>query len=435
EGSVDWLCWPRFDSDACFAALLGDPSHGRWRLAPRDPAVRITRRYLEDTLILETRFETHTGVVTVLDFMPPRDEASDLIRVATCERGEVDMHMELVLRFGYGALVPWITHIEPHAWRAVAGPDMTILRTAASVRGEDLKSVADFKLRAGERMSFALTYTQSHLPLPAPVDPEQELRETIEFWRTWAAASRRTARWPSAVARSLLTLRALIYRPTGGIIAAPTTSLPEKIGGERNWDYRYCWLRDATLTLLALMNGGHREEAAAWRDWLVRAVAGSPQQMQIMYGVAGERRLTELELPWLPGYCNSSPVRIGNQAHVQLQLDVYGELMDALHQARELGLPQSDSGWALECALLEHLAEIWEQPDYGVWEMRGPSQHFTHSKIMAWVAFDRAIKDAERREWPGPLEQWRAIRERIHRQVCERGYDARLGSFVQAYGS
>ena len=434
-GSIDWLCWPRFDSDACFAALLGDSSHGRWLLAARDPEARITRRYVEDTLILETRFETHTGVARVLDFMPPRGAAPDVVRLVIGERGETLMHTELVLRFGYGASVPWVTHVGDATWRAVAGPDMTILRTRAPVRGEDLRTVAQFTIRAGERLPFVLTYGPSHLEPPPPIDVEEALRETEEFWRSWVAKGCASGRWSAAVKRSLITLRALIYRPTGGIIAAPTTSLPEHIGGPRNWDYRYCWLRDATFTLLAFMNAGYYEEATAWRDWLVRAIAGSPRQMQIMYGLAGERRLSEWELPWLPGYEDSGPVRVGNDASTQLQLDVFGEVMDAMHQARAAGLAPTEPVWDVQRELLAHLTEAWRLPDYGIWEVRGPPRHFTYSKIMAWVAFDRAIKDAESFRLRGPLDEWRTQRELIHREVCERGYNAQLNSFVQSYDS
>jgi GH15 family glucan-1,4-alpha-glucosidase len=434
-GSIDWLCWPRFDSDACFAALLDDPSHGRWLLAPQDANARTRRRYLDDTLILETRFETDDGAALVLDFMPPRGEASHLIRLVIGERGEVAMHTELVLRFGYGASVPWVTRIEEGTWRAVAGPDMTILRTPAPMRGKNLKTVADFVVRSGERVPFVLTYQRSHLPAPAPPDVDAELRATEAFWREWVAKGRKIGRWSALVTRSLITLRALIYAPTGGIIAAPTTSLPERIGSKRNWDYRYCWLRDATFTLLALMNAGYYDEARAWRDWLLRAIAGSPEQLQIMYGLAGERRLTEWELTWLTGYEDSRPVRIGNAAHAQLQLDVYGEVMDALHQARAAGLAPTEAAWALQRKLLEHLSTTWEQPDYGIWEVRGPPRHFTHSKIMAWVAFDRAIKDAERYVLKCPIDRWRATCARIHRQVCEHGYDAQRNCFVQSYGA
>jgi GH15 family glucan-1,4-alpha-glucosidase len=434
-GSIDWLCWPRFDSDACFAALLGDRSNGRWLLAARGNDARISRRYLADTLILETRFETATGAARVLDFMPPRDSASDLVRLVIGERGEVDMHTELILRFGYGTSIPWITRLEEAGWRAIAGPDMAVLRTPVRMRGEGLTSVADFVVRAGERIPFVLTYERSHLEVPPPIDVDAALAQTEDFWREWVRAGRSVTRWSEAVTRSLITLRALIHRPTGGMVAAPTTSLPEHIGGERNWDYRYCWLRDATLTLLALMDAGYYDEATAWRDWLVRACAGSPRQLQIMYGVAGERRLTEIELRWLPGYEDSRPVRIGNAAYEQLQIDVFGELMDAMHQARAGGLHPTEPSWAMQRELLTHLASVWRQPDHGIWEMRGPPRHFTYSKIMAWTAFDRAIKDAERFDLQGPLDEWREARREIHAEVCARGFDAGRGCFVQAYDS
>jgi len=435
DGSIDWLCWPRFDSDACFAALLGDAEHGRWLLAAEDEQAKVTRRYRGDTLILETRFETESGAAVVIDFMPPRGKASDVIRIVVGERGEVRMHTELVIRFGYGASIPWVTRAAPDTWQAVAGPDMTLLHTTAPMHGENLKSVASFTVRAGESVPFALTYCASHLP-PAPApDIQHALADTEQFWHEWVSKCRRPGRWSPHVIRSLITLRALIYAPTGGIVAAPTTSLPEQLGGNRNWDYRYCWLRDATLTLLAFMNAGYYQEAEAWRQWLLRAVAGSPQQLQIMYGVAGERRLMEWKVPWLPGYEGAAPVRIGNEAHAQLQLDVFGEVMDALHQARQGGLAMLEAGWSVQCELLAHLESAWERPDYGIWEVRGPPQHFTHSKIMAWVAFDRAIKDAERYRLDGPIERWRELRERIHAQVCERGYDAERNCFVQSYGS
>lgn len=435
DGSIDWLCWPRFDSDACFAALLGDETHGRWLIAPSQPVTKQTRRYRGDTLILETRFETETGAVLVVDFMPPREDGSDLIRLVIGERGEVDMHTELVLRFGYGHTVPWVTHVAQDTWRAVAGPDMVMLRTRAPMHGENLKSVADFKVRAGETVSFTLVYAASHLQHVQFADPLQALDETERFWTEWIAKASRPQQWSAAITRSLITLRALIYRPTGGIVAAPTTSLPEQLGGNRNWDYRFCWLRDATLTLLALMDAGYYDEARAWRDWLLRAVAGSPNQMQIMYGVAGERRLIEWEASWLPGYEGAQPVRIGNAAHAQLQLDVFGEVMDALHQARVGGLAPNTATWALQTKLLEFLERVWEQPDYGIWEVRSAPQHFTYSKMMVWVAFDRAIKDAEAYGFTCPLPRWKALRARIHAQICERGYDPERNTFVQAYGS
>ena len=435
DGSIDWLCWPRFDSDACFAALLGTPEHGRWLVTPCAVDVKVTRRYREDTLILETRFETEEGCVCVIDFMPPRDLSSDLVRIVVGERGQVAMRTELVIRFGYGNTVPWVTHIADDTWRAIAGPDMLMLRTPAPMRGENLKSVADFVVKEGECVPFVLRYGPSHLPDVEFNDARQALASTERFWREWVQKGQRPERWCKAVTRSLITLRALIYAPTGGIIAAPTTSLPECIGGKRNWDYRFCWLRDATLALLALMDAGYYDEAVAWREWLLRAIAGSPGQMQIMYGVAGERRLSEWEVSWLPGYEGSAPVRIGNAAHCQLQLDVYGEVMDVLHQAREGGIAQSETAWALQRELLEHLEEIWERPDCGLWEVRSEPQHFTHSKIMAWVAFDRGIRDAEAYGFKCALERWKKIRARIHAEVCEHGYDAKRNTFVQAYGS
>ena len=435
NGSIDWLCWPRFDSDACFAALLGTADNGRWLLAATETA-RVTRRYRPNTLILETRFETASGSAVIIDFMPPRDEgAAGLVRIVVGERGEVRMRTELVLRFGYGANVPWMTRVAPGTWHAVAGPDMVTFATGVNLRGEDSRSVADFVVRAGERATFVLRYTRSHLPPPAPLDIDQALQATQKFWSDWIGRCNVGGRWSEVVRRSLITLRALVYQPTGGIVAAATTSLPERIGGERNWDYRFCWLRDATLTLLAFMDAGFVEEAKAWRDWLVRAVAGDPHQMQIMYGLAGERRLSEWEVPWLSGYENSRPVRIGNAAHSQLQLDVYGELMDALHQAREAGLEALERGWAIQRELVECLEDLWREPDYGIWEIRGPAQHFTHSKVMCWVAFDRAIKDAEHYGFACPLERWREVRARIHAEVCARGFDATRNCFVQAYGS
>lgn len=438
DGSIDWLCWPRFDSDACFAALLGGPEHGRWLIAAAQPGARSSRSYLDGTLILETRIESESGAVRVIDFMPPRGgEVSDLIRLVVGERGQMQMRTELVIRFGYGFAVPWVTRAADDTWHAVAGPDMVTLRTTAPMRGENLKSVAEFVVHAGESVAFTLSYARSYLDCAArvPLAVEAALAATERYWREWIAQARGIERLTPAVARSLITLRALIHRPTGGIIAAPTTSLPEQFGGTRNWDYRYCWLRDATFTLLAFMNAGYYDEAKAWRDWLMRAIAGAAQQLQIMYGVAGERRLTEWEVPWLPGYEGAQPVRIGNGASMQLQLDVFGEVMDAFHQARKGGLEPLPSAWGLQRQLLAHLASVWERPDYGIWEVRGPPRHFTYSKIMAWVAFDRAIKDAERYHLDGPISQWRSLREQIHRQVCERGYDAQRGCFVQSYGS
>jgi len=435
DGSIDWLCWPRFDSDACFAALLGTPEHGRWVIAPTDPNAKVTRRYRKDTLILETRFETTDGAVTLIDFMPVRDEHSNLVRIIVGERGEMRMRGELVIRFGYGAVVPWVSRTEDRALRAISGPDMLLMHAPLELRGEDLKTVAEATVTAGQKIPTVMTYSPSHLPAPTPVDPWEALARTERYWTEWATKCRHVGPARDVVVRSLITLKALTFAPTGGIVAAPTTSLPEQLGGVRNWDYRYCWLRDATLTLLALMNAGYYDEAQAWRDWLVRAAAGSPEQTQIMYGIAGERRLTEWEVPWLPGYENSRPVRIGNAAHGQLQLDVYGEVMDALHQGRRGGLAASESGWALQLALLAHLEKIWREPDQGIWEVRGPPCHFTYSKVMAWVAFDRMIKSAETFDLPGPIDHWKAVREEICDDVIAHGFDRELGSFVQSYGS
>lgn len=434
DGSVDWLCWPRFDSDACFAALLGEPKHGRWRIAPNGPA-RVTRQYRNDTLILETRFDTAEGAVTLADFMPPRSDESDLVRLLIGERGRVPMSLELILRFGYGAIVPWVSRTEDGTWRAIAGPDMVTLRTPVNLVGENFTTTANFIVAEGQTIPFVLGYSPSTRPVPPVLDAKAALQETESFWRDWAKTCRPAGEWSEAVMRSLITLKALTYAPTGGIVAAPTTSLPEMIGGPRNWDYRFCWVRDAKLTLTALTNAGYVSEAQAWREWLLRAVAGSPEQLQIMYGIAGERRLTEWETPWLPGYENSQPVRIGNAAHEQLQLDVFGELLSTFHHGRTCGLAATSSGWALEVAVLDHLAKIWKQPDQGIWEMRGDPQHFTYSKAMAWLAFDRAILSAETFGLEGPIDRWRSLRAEIHDDVCTRGFDPELGSFVQAYGS
>src|SRR5690242_6794618 len=388
DGSVDWLCWPRFDSDACFAALLGTRDHGRWLIAPSEEAPRISRRYRPDTLILETLFETSEGAVTLMDFMPIRSRAPTLMRLVVGERGRVQMHTELIVRFGYGGIVPWVTRTEDGALRAVAGPDMVVLRTPVHVHGENLTTVGDFVVGEGDHIPFVLSYAASHQPLPEAFNAQVACEATETFWREWVKKGRVAGQWRDAVTRSLITLKALTYAPTGGIVAAPTTSLPERIGGLRNWDYRYCWLRDATLTLLALMNAGYFEEAQAWRDWLTRAVAGRPEQMQIMYGIAGERRLLEWQVKWLPGFEGSTPVRVGNAAHAQAQHDVLGEVMDALHQARRGGLASTDSGWDVQRALLDHLEKVWSEPDEGIWEVRDGRRHFTYSKVMSWVAFD-----------------------------------------------
>ena len=435
NGSIDWLCWPRFDSDACFAALLGTPENGRWQIAPVDTPHTVSRRYRRDTLILETRFETDTGSVLLIDFMPLRGSNSDLVRIVVGERGTVKIRSELVMRFGYGRAVPWVSRPDKHTLRAISGPDMVVLNTSVPVHGEDLKTIGEVTVAAGERIHFVLTYGPSHAPAPESVDPELALEETETFWTEWIRQGTNYGEWPDAVRRSLVTLKALTYSPTGGIVAAPTTSLPEHLGGVRNWDYRFCWLRDATLTLLALMNSGFFGEAKAWRDWLVRAAAGSPEQTQILYGVAGERRITEWEVKWLPGYEGSKPVRIGNAAHDQLQIDIYGEVMDALHQARRGGLVATESAWALQRALINHLENIWREPDEGIWEVRSGRMHFTFSKVMAWVAFDRGIKGIEEFGLEGPVDRWRAERERIHEDVCANGFDRDIGSFVQTYGS
>jgi GH15 family glucan-1,4-alpha-glucosidase len=435
NGSIDWLCWPRFDSGACFAALLGGPEHGRWRIAPADDVLHTERRYRGDSLILETTFVTASGRATVIDFMPPVGPQSELVRTVVGVRGEVAMHVELVLRFGYGALVPWVTHHGANGLRAIAGPDMVVLNADVPLHGENLTSVADFTIREGESKSFTLSWRPSHKPVPDPVDAGAALRETEEFWRDWSSKCRYDGEFREPVLRSLLTLKALTYGPTGGIVAAPTTSLPEEIGGVRNWDYRLCWLRDATLTLVALMDAGYYDEARAWRDWLLRAAAGSPDQMQIMYGLGGERRLHEWEVEWLPGYEQSRPVRIGNAAHGQLQIDVFGEVIDALHQARKGNMPESEDAWHLEVALLKQLESVCRLPDHGIWEVRGDPQHFTHSKVMAWVALDRAIKSAELCRLDGPLAHWKRLRAGLHEEICSHAFDATVGSFMQAYGS
>ena len=434
QGSIDWLCWPRFDSGACFAALLGTDGNGRWLIAPAGGIVRTTRRYLPDTLVLETRMATADGAVLLLDFMPPRGLNSDIVRLVRGLSGRVRMHTELVLRFDYGRTVPWVNHLDDGTFRAVAGPDMVLLHTPVRLHGRRLTSVAEFDVDEGQTVPFVLTHGPSHLPPPDAIDADTSLTHTLEFWNEWAGRIPR-GEWDDAVVRSLVTLKALTYAPTGGIVAAPTTSLPEQLGGTRNWDYRFCWLRDATLTLLALMNAGYYDEARAWRDWLMRAAAGAPAQVQIMYGLAGERRLDETLLPWLPGYEASPPVRIGNAAHDQLQLDVFGEVMDALHQARRGGLTPREADWEFQRELLAHVESVWTQPDEGLWEVRGGRRHFTHSKVMAWLAVDRGIRGAEAFGLAGPLDEWRALRRRIHEDVCRHGFDPALGSFVQSYGS
>jgi len=434
EGSIDWLCCPRFDSEACFAALLGSREHGRWLITTRAQP-RVTRRYRTNSLVLETCLETDEGQVTLVDFMPLNTPHPTIVRLVIGVRGTVAMNTELILRFGYGAIVPWVTRLEDGALRVIAGPDMMILRTPVHLHGQDLTTVGEFTVNKGDTIPFMLSYLRSHRPLQAPFDPTTALHDTEMFWRDWSAKCRSAGPWSEAVVRSMITLKALTYAPTGGMVAAPTTSLPEQLGGERNWDYRFCWLRDATLVLLGAMNAGFYEEAQAWREWLLRAVAGSPHQLQIMYGIAGERRLTEWIAPWLPGYENSAPVRIGNAAYSQRQLDVFGEIMDVHHQARRGGLSGNESGWQAQLAFLDHLTQIWKEPDRGIWEVRGAPRHFTHSKIMAWVAFDRAVKSAETFGLEGPVASWRKQREEIFDEVCANGFDPDLGSFVQSFGS
>ncbi len=433
DGSIDWLCLPRFDSDALFAKLLGDQHNGFWRICPTHAAKSTSRRYRPDTLILETVFETASGRATLIDFMLPRGPSSDLIRVVQCDEGEVSMRMDLVMRFGYGATTPWVTRLRDGGVKAVAGPDMVVLRTPASLRGENFKTVAHFTLTKGKTMPFVLSYGSSHLPMPAPVEPLDALDKCEKFWRDWTARTRCDGRHGEAIKRSLITLKALTYLPSGGIVAAPTTSLPEQFGGERNWDYRFCWLRDATLTLLAMMNAGLYDEAAAWRDWLQRAVAGAPDDMQIMYGLMGERRLSEWTVDWLPGYADSKPVRIGNAAHQQFQLDVYGELMDAFEQSRKGGLSATAEGWELQRALANHVAKVWDTPDQGLWETRGPPRHFVYSKVMAWVVFDRAVKAIRLHGLKGPAEEWEKVCDRIHDEVSDKGFDKTRNTFRAAY--
>jgi GH15 family glucan-1,4-alpha-glucosidase len=438
DGSVDWLCLPRFDSAACFAALLGTEQHGRWLIAPAGAEAgqaAPSRRYAGETLILETDWQTPDGAVRVTDFMPPRDDDPPvLIRVVAGLRGTVAMRMELRLRFGYGTVVPWIYQVDGGI-RAIAGPDSIWLRTPLELTARDRVHEAAFQVSEGQRVPFALTYQPSHLTAPPAADSRECLNETQKFWEHWAARCTYQGKYRDAVVRSLITLKALTYQPTGGIVAAATTSLPEDIGGVRNWDYRYCWLRDATITLEALLRTGYTEEARAWRMWLSRAIAGDPADVQIMYGVAGERRLAEWEASWLPGYENSAPVRIGNAAAGQLQLDVYGEVIDALQLSCRSGLHDDQHTWGLQQALLGFLEQHWAEPDDGLWEVRGPRRHFVHSKVMAWVAFDRAACQADDNHEPELAAKWRGIRDEIHREVCEKGYNTERKAFTQYYGS
>jgi GH15 family glucan-1,4-alpha-glucosidase len=436
DGSIDWLCLPRFDSGACFAALLGEREHGRWLFRPREEVLKITRRYRGDTLILETEFETASGTVRLIDFMPPRGTNPDVVRILEGVRGEVPLWMELIIRFDYGNIVPWVRQAHG-GLEAISGPDALILRTPVETYGKDLTTQADFTVREGERVPFVLTWFASYAEPPRKINPEHALRDTESYWDNWAKRCRRKTPWNDAVMRSLVTLKGLTYAPTGGIVAAATTSLPEHITGVRNWDYRYCWLRDATFTLLSLLEAGYGDEAKAWRDWLLRAIAGIPAQMQIMYGVRGERRLPEFEIPWLPGYENSRPVRVGNAASTQFQLDVYGEVMAAMFHSHRFGLENRDTEWNLQVQLMHFLESNWHQPDEGIWEVRGGRKHFTHSKIMAWVAFDRAVKLVEDCNCAAGknLARWKTIRDIIHAEVCNRGYNDQKKAFTQFYGS
>ncbi|MGH2594519.1 MAG: glycoside hydrolase family 15 protein [Actinomycetota bacterium] len=434
DGSIDWLCLPRFDSGACFAALLGDESHGRWLLAPAGDSVRTTRRYRPDTLVLETEHAVDGGAVRVIDFMTPRRGQARVVRLVEGIRGRVRMRTELLLRFDYGAAVPWLRP-HPGGFSAVAGPDAVELRTEVPIDIRTGTVTADFDVREGQRKAFMLVWHRSHEAPPARIDPWDAAKGTTRFWREWAARCTYRGEWRDDVVRSLITLKALTYRPTGGIVAAATTSLPEELGGSRNWDYRFCWLRDATFTLYSLLMAGYDEEAAAWREWLLRAIAGDPHDLRIMYGIAGERRFPEIELDWLPGYEGSRPVRVGNDASRQFQLDVYGEVMDLLHQSTREGLPHGPVVWEMELRILDRLESIWREPDEGIWEVRGGRRQFTHSKVMAWVALDRAIRDVELLGFEGPVERWRGLCNEIHAQVCREGFDAELGCFVQSYGT
>jgi GH15 family glucan-1,4-alpha-glucosidase len=434
-GSIDWLCLPRFDSGSCFGALVGTEEHGRWLLAPADRDARSSRRYRGETLILETEWETAGGAVRVVDFMPPRGQDPDVVRIVEGLRGEVTMRSELVIRFDYGHVVPWVRRVESDARLAVAGPDALQFQTPADTRGENMRTVSEVTVREGERVPFVLTWFPSHEKSPASIDPEQALADTEDFWNDWMSECAYDGPFATEVRRSLVVLKALTYAPTGGIVAAATTSLPEQLGGIRNWDYRFCWLRDATLTLLAFLDANYADEAKAWHDWLVRTVAGDPADVQVVYSVMGDRRLPEYELDWLPGYEGSSPVRVGNAACTQIQLDVFGELLDAFYEGQNRGIPSDRFAWALQRTLLGHLAEAWRERDYGLWEVRGEPQHFTHSKVMAWVAFDRGCRSVHEHGLEGPVEQWEALRDEIHSEVCREAWDADLGSFTQFYGS
>jgi GH15 family glucan-1,4-alpha-glucosidase len=435
SGSIDWLCFPRFDSSSCFGSILGTPDNGRWLIAPAAGGPADERCYRQNTLILESTWTTETGRVRVIDFMPPRQKSPDIVRIVEGLDGHVEMHTELTIRFDYGSVIPWVQRLDDDTLLAVGGPDGVTLRTPVDLEPSGMSHAARFTVWAGDRVPFVFTWFPSNERVPTPVEPERALRETERYWREWMDGCAYEGNYRDAVHSSLLTLKALTYEPTGGILAAPTTSLPEHIGGVRNWDYRYCWLRDATFTLLALMNAGFIDEARAWRNWLLRAVAGDPGKAQILYGVGGQRRIREYELDWLAGYEGSRPVRVGNAAYGQFQLDVYGEVMDALHQARSHGLPADDHAWSLQQNLMEFLEGAWDNPDEGIWEVRGPRRHFTHSKVLAWVAFDRAVDTVERFDLPGPVDKWRQIRQQIHDEVCREAFDTERNSFMQSYGS
>lgn len=436
DGAIDWLCLPRFDSPACFAALLGTSDNGSWLIAPQEGEPRVRRFYRENTLVLETIFTTQDGEVALIDAMPLGFETSHIIRRIEGRRGSVAMQLRLKLRFDFGASTPWVTRDEAgDGIVAIAGPHLVTLRGPIRLRGHDQSTVATFTIEAGQSVTFVLSHGPSHLAAPARIDADAALAATTKRWQEWSAECTYRGPWREAVLRSLIVLKALTYEPTGGIVAAPTTSLPEQLGGSRNWDYRFCWLRDATLTLIALMGGGYFKEAQAWRDWLHRSIAGDADELQIMYGVGGERHLLEWEADWLPGYQGAKPVRIGNAASEQLQLDIYGEVMDALHQARAGGLEVPPNAWALQLNMLEHLETIWQQPDDGIWEVRSERRHFVHSKVMAWVAMDRAVQDMEKYHLPGPIDRWRTVRDAIHDEVCIKGFDDSRKSFMQSYGS
>jgi len=436
DGSIDWLCWPRFDSDACFAALVGTEENGYWKIAPTAGKVETSRKYIDDTLILESCFETPDGTVSITDFMPSNEDEDfpELVRIVKGISGAVAMRMDFVLRFGYGYSVPWVSRLDDATGiRAVVGPDMVVLRTSVELENASMRTTSEFVVNADDEIYFSLRYGHAYEPVPPARDASDLLAATTKNWNAWSSRSKAHGKYKDAIHRSLITLKALAYEPTGGIVAAVTTSLPEKLGGDRNWDYRYCWLRDATLTLRTLMRGGYFDEAACWRDWLVRAIAGAPAQLQIMYGITGERRLQEWECDWLGGYEQSPPVRIGNAAAGQLQLDVFGEVMSALYEARAGGLPDDAAAWTVQVVLVDHVAQIWREPDEGIWETRGGRQNFTFSKVMCWVALDRAIRSAEEFRFEGPVDEWRAVRAQIHDEVCQRGFNVARNAFVQQY--